>query len=130
MHTGLRKGGRSRQLYGSGATDEYGGISEGIDIWHHNILTEELIRTGVGGINATLYVHGISLPSVANFASDEIKQMVIPGVLAGTQRISLGITEPGGGSDVANIQTTAKREGDDYIVNGSKTFITGAMNAN
>ena len=54
----------------------------------------------------------------------------MPSVLAGTKRISLGITEPGGGSDVANIQTTAKRKGDDYIVNGSKTFITGGMNAN
>ena len=117
-------------MLGLGYAEEYGGISEGIDIWHHNILNEELARSGVGGIGATLCVHSIGLPPVANFASAEIKQLVIPGVLAGSKRISLGITEPGGGSDVANIQTTAKRDGDNYIVNGAKTFITGGMNAN
>ncbi|MGB2360052.1 MAG: acyl-CoA dehydrogenase family protein [Porticoccaceae bacterium] len=117
-------------MLGLGYAEEYGGISEGIDIWHHNILNEELGRSGVGGIGATLCVHSIGLPPVANFASAEIKQLVMPGVLAGSKRISLGITEPGGGSDVANIQTTAKRDGDNYIVNGAKTFITGGMNAN
>ena len=55
--------------------------------------------------------------------------MVAPPVLAGEKRISLGITEPSGGSDVANITTTAVRDGDHYIVNGSKTFISGVMNA-
>ena len=117
-------------MLGLGYAEEYGGISEGIDIWHHNIGNEELARSGVGGIGATLCVHSIGLPPVANFASDKIKQLVMPGVLAGTKRISLGITEPSGGSDVANIQTTAKRDGDNYIVNGAKTFITGGMNAN
>lgn len=117
-------------MLGLGYAEEYGGISEGIDIWHHNILNEELARSGVGGIGATLCVHSIGLPPVANFASAEIKQLVTPAVLAGSKRISLGITEPGGGSDVANIQTTAKREGDNYIVNGAKTFITGGINAN
>ena len=117
-------------ILGLGYAEKYGGISEGIDIWHHNILNEELARSGVGGIGATLCVHSIGLPPVANFASAEIKQLVMPGVLAGSKRISLGITEAGGGSDVANIQTTAKREGDNYIVNGAKTFITGGMNAN
>jgi len=117
-------------ILGLGYAEEYGGISEGIDTWHLNILNEEIARPGVGGLAATLLIHGIGLPPVANFASDEIKQMVMPGVLDGSKRISLGITEPGGGSDVANLQTTAKREGDHYIVNGSKTFITGAMNAN
>ena len=117
-----------------GYPEEYGGISEGIDIWYHNILNEELARTGVGGICSTLMVHSIGLPPVANFATDDIKQQVVPAVLDGSKRISLGITEPGGGSDVANLQTTAQRhegknEGDYYIVNGSKTFITGGMNA-
>ncbi len=67
---------------------------------------------------------------MVNFASDEVKQEVIPAVLSGEKRISLGITEPSGGSDVANIQTTARRDGDDYVVNGSKTFISGGMGAN
>lgn len=56
--------------------------------------------------------------------------MVAPPVLAGTARISLGITEPSGGSDVANLKTTARLEGDHYRVNGSKTFISGGMGAN
>lgn len=117
-------------VLGMGYPEAYGGISEGIDLWHINIVSEELARTSVGGIGATLLVHGIGLPPVVNFASEAVKQEVAPAVLAGTKRISLGITEPGGGSDVANLQTTARREGDHYIVNGSKTLITGGMNAN
>ena len=117
-------------MLGLGYPEVYGGISEDIDIWYHNILVEELARPGVGGIIPTLMVHNIGLPPVASFASDEIKRQVLPGVLDGSKRISLGITEPCGGSDVANLQTTAKREGDNYIVNGSKTFISGGMNAN
>ena len=54
--------------------------------------------------------------------------LIVPPILAGKKRISLGITEPSGGSDVANMQTTARREGDCYIVNGSKTFISGGTN--
>ncbi|NIB42222.1 acyl-CoA dehydrogenase [Pseudomaricurvus alkylphenolicus] len=117
-------------ILGLGYPEQYGGISEGIDVWYHNILNEELARPGVGGVAATLMIHSIGLPPVSNFATEAIKQEVVPAVLNGSKRISLGITEPGGGSDVANIQTTARREGDYYIVNGSKTFITGAMNAN
>ena len=117
-------------MLGLGYPEEFGGTQEGIDVWYHNILGEELARLGVGGIGATLMIHGIGLPPVVNFATDEVKQEVVPAVLNGSKRISLGITEPGGGSDVANLQTTAKREGDYYIVNGSKTFITGGMNAN
>ena len=117
-------------LLGLAYPEEMGGTSEGIDFWYNNILSEELARCGVGGIQATLCVHGIGLPPVANFARDEIRGVVVPAVLSGRKRISLGITEPGAGSDVANLQTTARREGDHYIVNGSKTFITGGMNAN
>ncbi|NIB42427.1 acyl-CoA dehydrogenase [Pseudomaricurvus alkylphenolicus] len=117
-------------ILGLGYAEEYGGISEGIDSWYANIMTEELSRPGVGGIFPTLLVHGIGLPPVANFASDAIRNDVVPAVLSGSKRISLGITEPSGGSDVASLQTTARREGDYYIVNGSKTFISGGMNAN
>lgn len=114
-----------------GYPEQYGGISEGIDQWHKNMIAEELGRIGsAGGLASTLLVHGIGLPPVVNFASDEIKQMVAPSVLAGTARISLGITEPSGGSDVANIKTSARLEGDHYRVNGSKTFISGGMGAN
>ena len=117
-------------LLGLGYPEEFGGVSEGIDIWHGIILNEEMARIAVGGVAATLMVHGIGLPPVINFGSEAIKQMVAPPVLAGTKRISLAITEPGGGSDVAQLQTTARLDGDHYVVNGSKTYITGGMNAN
>lgn len=116
-------------LLGLGYPEEFGGVSEGIDIWHKNILNEELARVGVGGIGASLMVHSIGLPPVIKFASDEIKHMVAPAVLRGEKNISLGITEPGAGSDVAQLTTAAVRDGDDYIVNGSKTYITGGMRA-
>ena len=117
-------------ILGLGYPEEFGGVSEGIDIWHKNILNEEMARIAVGGLSATLMVHGIGLPPVLNFASDSIKQEVAPPVLAGTKRISLAITEPGAGSDVAHLTTNARLDGDHYLVNGSKTYITGGMNAN
>ena len=117
-------------LLGFGFPEEYGGTLKDIDVWHSWIINEELARIGVGGVSASLMVHGIGLPPVINWGSSQMKQRVAPAVLAGEKHISLGITEPGGGSDVANISTTAIREGDVYIVNGSKTFITGGMRAN
>ena len=109
--------------------EEFGGTSEGIDIWHKNILNEELARVAVGGIGATLMVHNIALPPIINFGTQEIQKIVIPPVLSGKQRISLAITEPSGGSDVANLSTTATLINDHYVINGSKTYITGGMNA-
>ena len=116
-------------LLGLGYPEEFGGIQGGIDSWHHWIASEELARIGVGGINASLMVHSIGLPPVINWGSQALKEMVAPPVLAGQRNISLGITEPGAGSDVAQISTTAERDGDYFVVNGSKTFITGGMRA-
>ncbi|GAA5316211.1 MAG: acyl-CoA dehydrogenase family protein [Candidatus Pelagadaptatus aseana] len=114
-------------LFAVGYPEAYGGLTEGLDIWHGNIVYEELARLGCGGVSTALTVHGISLPTVLKLASEEIRQEVGPAVLSGEKRISLGVTEPGAGSDVANITTTAVRDGDHYVVNGSKTFITGGM---
>ncbi len=116
-------------LLGLGYPEEYGGVKEGIDSWHGWITNEELARVGVGGVAASLMVHGIGLPPVINWGTEAMKQMVAPPVLAGEKHISLGITEPGGGSDVAQLATTAVRDGDYFIVNGSKTYITGGMRA-
>ena len=116
-------------LLGLGYPEEYGGVSEGVSIWHKNIVNEEFSRIGAGGIPASLMVHGIGLPPVVKFARDHIKDMVVPPVLRGERNISLGITEPGAGSDVAQLSTTAVRDGDYYVVNGSKTYITGGMRA-
>ena len=116
-------------ILGLGYPEELGGTQEGIDIWHKNILNEELSRIGVGGVAATLMVHNIGLPPVVNFAQDHLKKQVAPAVIDGSRNISLAITEPGAGSDVAQLSTTAQRDGDFYIVNGSKTYITGGMRA-
>lgn len=117
-------------LLGMGYPEAYGGTLEGIDSWHSWISGEEMNRFGVGGVPASLLVHGIGLPPVINWGSEAMKQAIAPPVLAGEKHISLGITEPGGGSDVARLRTTAVRDGDHYIVNGSKTYITGGMRAN
>jgi acyl-CoA dehydrogenase len=117
-------------LLGMGYPEEYGGTKEGIDSWHSWIASEEMARIGVGGIPASLMVHNIGLPPVINWGDEAMKQMVAPPVLAGEKHIALGITEPGVGSDVAQLATKAVRDGDHFIVNGSKTFITGGMRAN
>jgi acyl-CoA dehydrogenase len=112
-----------------GYPEEYGGIKQGLDRYHSIVTSEETAQIGAGGIFASLMVHGIGLPPILAIGSDEMKAMVAPPVLAGDKHISLAITEPSGGSDVANIQTRAVRDGDDYVVRGSKMFITGGMKA-
>lgn len=109
--------------------EEYGGHSEGFDAFHGLVLTEELARPGAGGLGASLMTHGIGLPPILAMGSEELKQRIAPPVLAGDKIIALGITEASGGSDVAKLRTTAKRDGDDYIVNGGKMFITSGMRA-
>jgi len=74
-------------------------------------------------------VHGIGLPPIMAIGTEEMKRRIAPAVLAGEKHISLAITEPSGGSDVAQLQTRARREGDEFVVNGSKMFITGGMRA-
>ena len=114
-------------LLGLGYPEEYGGTPG--DVWFGEIAGEELARVGAGGINASLMVHGIGLPPVINWGSEAMKAEIAPPILRGEAWISLGITEPGGGSDVASMKTTAVRDGDHFVVNGSKTYITGGMRA-
>lgn len=109
--------------------EEYGGHSTGFDIFHGLVQTEELAAVGAGGLGASLMTHGIGLPPILAMGSEEMKRRVAVPVLAGEKIIALGITEPSGGSDVANLHTTARRNGDSYIVNGSKMFITSGMRA-
>jgi acyl-CoA dehydrogenase len=73
--------------------------------------------------------HGIGLPPILAMGSEEMKRRVAPQVLAGEKIIALGITEPSGGSDVANLKTRAERVGNKYVVNGAKMFITSGMRA-
>ncbi len=125
----LHKKAAEAGILGLGYPEAYGGHSEGFDIFHSLTQTEELARVGAGGLSASLMTHGIGLPPILALGSEAIKRRVAPPVLAGDRIIALGITEPSGGSDVANLRTRAVREGDHYVVNGSKMFITSGMRA-
>jgi acyl-CoA dehydrogenase len=89
----------------------------------------QLCRAGSGGLIASLLTHSISLPPIVALGSSEIKAKVVTKVLAGEAVCSLCITEPSGGSDVANMTTSAKQDGDHFILNGEKTFITSGVQA-
>jgi acyl-CoA dehydrogenase len=82
-----------------------------------------------GGVLASLFSHNIGLPPVVLHGSDAVRAEVVPPVLRGEKIAALAITEPGGGSDVAALRTTARRDGDHYVLNGEKTFITSGMRA-
>jgi len=112
---------------GLGYPEEYGGIPA--DIFYRIAVSEELMRTGSGGFCAGLGSLNIAIPPILSMGTDEQKKRFVAPVLAGEKIAALGITEPGGGSDVANIRTTAVRDGDHYVVNGSKTFITSGCRA-
>ena len=116
-------------ILGLGYPEEFGGHSDGFDLFHGMTQTEELCRVGAGGLGASLMTHGIGLPPILALGPEELKQRIAPGVLAGEILIALGITEPSGGSDVANLKTRAEAKADHYVVNGSKTFITTGMRA-
>jgi acyl-CoA dehydrogenase len=98
---------------------------------HDAVWVEELARSGgSGGVAAGLNAHtSIAMPPIFKFGTEEQKQRWLPAGIAGEKIGALGITEPGAGSDVASLATTAKRDGDRYIVNGAKTFITNGVRA-
>jgi len=112
---------------GLGYPEEYGGTP--VDIFYKLVLAEEYARCGSGGVQASINSHTIGLPPVLAAGSDELKRRVLPPVLRGDKIAALAVTEPSGGSDVAALKTTAVRDGDHYIVNGEKTFITSGMRA-
>ena len=114
-------------LLGLGYPEEYGGTP--VDVFYKLIMAEEFARCGAGGIQASLNSHTIGLPPVVAAGSAALKQRILPTVIAGDKIAALAVTEPSGGSDVASLRTTAVRDGDHYIVNGEKTFITSGMRA-
>ncbi|WP_243453859.1 acyl-CoA dehydrogenase family protein [Sandaracinobacteroides saxicola] len=116
-------------ILGLGYPEEWGGHAQGFDIFHNFTQSEELARPGAGGLTASLMTHGIGLPPILAMGSDELKRRVAPAVLAGEKIISLCITEPSGGSDVAALKTRAEKRGNHWVVNGSKMFITSGMRA-
>lgn len=115
-------------LLGVGHPEAYGGAGEQ-DVFLKIAVTEELMRSTSGGLAASLGSLDIGLPPIWRWGSDAMKHRVVPAVLSGEKISALAITEPSGGSDVANLQTRAIREGDNYRVNGNKTFITSGCRA-
>src|SRR5690606_25351540 len=103
--------------------EQYGGLA--LDFYYSMILCEELSHCFSGGFTiAALVIQYMSAPYLLKYATEELKERYLRSVIAGEMVSAVAITEPGAGSDVKNIKTTAVRTGDYYIVNGSKTFIT------
>ena len=115
-------------LLGLGYPETLGGTPAS---WRlRNAVTLALCRYGgSGGVMASLFSHNIALPPVLRHGSPALQQKVITPVLRGEKIAALAITEPGGGSDVAALRTTARRDGGDYVIDGEKVFITSGMRA-
>jgi len=115
-------------ILGIGYPEALGGSHEG-DLFAKVAASEELMRCGSGGLVAGLGSLDIGLPPILKWAKPEVRDRVVPQVLSGEKISALAVTEPSGGSDVANLQTRAVRDGDVYRVSGSKTFITSGVRA-
>lgn len=115
-------------FFGDGFEAEYGGHGQR-DALMRMVLMQEVSRSGSGGTVAALLSNYIGLPPVQKFGSDATKAKVLTPCMSGEAIAALAITEPSGGSDVGRVKTTARLDGDHYVVNGSKTFITSGMRA-
>ncbi len=115
-------------ILGLGYPEHLGGVGEG-DVFMKVAASEELMRSGSGGLVAALGSLDIALPPIVKWGSEAMQQRVVPELLRGDKIAALAITEPNGGSDVANIKTRAVSDGDFYRVSGAKTFITSGIRA-
>jgi acyl-CoA dehydrogenase len=107
---------------------EYGGA--GADLWMSVVFAEELARCRSGGVAFSVVVHtDMSSPWLLRFGSETQKARWLPAIVRGERVCALAITEPGAGSDMAAIQTRARREGDSWVITGTKTFITNGVQA-
>lgn len=107
--------------------ERYGGL--GLDFGYAAILTEELERVGAGLASGIALHSDIVTPYIEAYGTEEQKQKWLPKSVTGELISAIAMTEPGAGSDLAGIQTTARRDGDYYILNGEKTFITNGIHA-
>lgn len=114
-----------RGFLGFGFPEEYGGSDK--DFWYNVLLVEEVSKIRSGGFNAAFGITQMALPYIHKYGSENLKQNYLKPVVLGDMNCCMAITEPGGGSDVANAKTTAIKKEDHYLVNGSKTFITNGI---
>src|SRR5690554_2834234 len=111
---------------GLGFPEEFGGSD--LDFFYDVIFVEEIAKVFSGGFAITqAVVQYMSGPYILKHGSQQLKEKYLPKLISGEAISGIAITEPSAGSDVANIKTTATLEGDHYILNGSKTFITNAV---
>lgn len=113
-------------IFGFGVDERYGGLGFD-DVFMRAAFAEELAKCGATGVGAAVGGRIISIGPLQKLASDEIRDAVLADIVAGRVGSSLAITEPSGGSDVARLKTSARRDGGDYVLNGQKAFITGGM---
>lgn len=106
--------------------EEYGGV--GVDFRYNAIVDEEVSRAGLSGIGWGLH-SDIGVPYILNYGSEEIKQKYMPKFVTGELVTAIAMTEPGAGSDLQGVKTSAVLDGDEWIINGSKTFITNGQHA-
>ncbi len=128
----------SRDLYtsagaygfvGMAIPEEYGGGGSS-DFRFNQVIAEELAAAGIGGAGLGLTLHNdVVTPYFLEVCNDEQKRRWLPGIASGELITAIAMTEPGTGSDLAGVATTAIRDGDEYLVNGSKTFITNGINS-
>lgn len=108
--------------------EDYGGA--GADIWYTVVLAEELAKCGAAGIPMATFVQtDMATPALAKHGSDELKQKYLMPAIKGDMVCAIAVTEPDAGSDVASIRTRADRDGDEYVINGSKLYITNGTQA-
>ncbi|MFI5042109.1 MAG: acyl-CoA dehydrogenase family protein [Acidimicrobiales bacterium] len=114
---------------GMAAPEEFGG--GGVQDFRYNqVISEEIQDSGLNAAGLGLTLHNdICLPYFLAYCTEEQKQRWLPGIVSGDLVTAIAMTEPGIGSDLASMSTTARRDGDHYVVNGSKTFITNGINA-
>jgi acyl-CoA dehydrogenase len=112
----------SAGILGAGFDPKYGGT--GGDLHEVLLIKEELTRFGSGGVRVALTTHTIALPPLLALGSEALKHEIVPPVLRGERLAALAVSEPSGGSDVAQLQTRAVRDGGSYVVDGRKIFIS------
>ncbi|MGW5688143.1 acyl-CoA dehydrogenase family protein [Nonomuraea sp. NPDC003754] len=114
-------------MFGFSVPEEYGGAGV-TDFRYNAVIVEEIIRSGASGLGFSLH-NDVVAPYLVDLTDDDQKQRWLPGFVSGELITAIAMTEPGAGSDLQGVRTTAVRDGDHYVINGQKTFITNGINA-
>ncbi len=114
-------------LFGTDVPEEYGGGGQP-DFRYNVVLVEELVRAGATGLGFGLH-NDVVAPYLLKHTTEEQKQRWLPGFCSGELITAIAMSEPAAGSDLQGIRTTARRDGDSYVLSGSKTFITNGINS-